>query len=571
MKKIFTCLYAVLIAGGVSAQWNGNPVAGGTPLTSSAASEQTQIPVTDGAGGVIAVFEAYDNNTGLVSLQAQRVNNNGLLQWGNAGSPVSIAVGNGERYLEHAIPDGNGGVFISWLDYRDDGINGDVFMQHLNSAGTALWSTNGIKITNTATNREKQGSRLVQDGNGGVIVAWSESVYNELNSLTTYAQIFAQKYNSAGASQWTSGGVQVCTAAGLRAGHIMIPDGSGGVLMVFTDARNSVQAADDQFDNLDLYAQRLGSNGALQLGANGAAVNTRPYNQTTFFEYLGKRAGVPDGSGGLVFVFDDFTGDNSAVNNMYAQKINNAATIQWAAAGIQVSTADSTKYLVNTISDGAGGIVVLWNDNRNGVSFFNAGLYTQRILSNGTPAWMTDGIELSTNTGGFYGFGSDVIADGSGNFIYSFNAEGANFSQVLVAQKLNGAGIAQWGATPRDVCTNEEAYPYFPLMVGSSSGAAIVTWMDARIVETAPDIWAQKISATGDLGGGTITTYVTIANGSWGNAATWQGGQVPPSTADVIIRHAITVSANASCNSLKVEKPSGSITVTTGVNLAVLH
>ena len=104
----------------------------------------------------------------------------------------------------------------------------------------------------------------------------------------------------------------------------------------------------------------------------------------------------------------------------------------------------------------------------------------------------------------------------------------------------------------------------------SNAGLAIINWIDSRNAESANDIYAAKMSALGVLEGtAASTSYITIANGNWNAPATWQGGVVPPVTADVIIRCNVTVTANASCKSLKVEKPSGSITVNTGVNLTV--
>ena len=113
--------------------------------------------------------------------------------------------------------------------------------------------------------------------------------------------------------------------------------------------------------------------------------------------------------------------------------------------------------------------------------------------------------------------------------------------------------------------------PVYPAFMGrSNAGSAIINWIDSRNAESANDIYAAKISALGVLEGtAASTSYITIANGNWNATATWQGGVVPPVTADVIIRCNVTVTANASCKSLKVEKPSGSIAVNTGVNLTV--
>jgi hypothetical protein len=66
--------------------------------------------------------------------------------------------------------------------------------------------------------------------------------------------------------------------------------------------------------------------------------------------------------------------------------------------------------------------------------------------------------------------------------------------------------------------------------------------------------------------------YITKANGNWNTAATWVGNAVPPITADCVVRHNITVTVNATCKSLKMEKiPGGLLTVSAGKILNVTN
>ncbi len=67
-----------------------------------------------------------------------------------------------------------------------------------------------------------------------------------------------------------------------------------------------------------------------------------------------------------------------------------------------------------------------------------------------------------------------------------------------------------------------------------------------------------------------LTGFTSIANGNWNNPAIWSGGVVPTAGSVVIINTTVTVTANASCYSLTVN-PSGSITVSPGINLTVLN
>ncbi|MEO6548393.1 MAG: reprolysin-like metallopeptidase [Ferruginibacter sp.] len=65
--------------------------------------------------------------------------------------------------------------------------------------------------------------------------------------------------------------------------------------------------------------------------------------------------------------------------------------------------------------------------------------------------------------------------------------------------------------------------------------------------------------------------YITKANGNWNSPATWLSGVVPTAGVNAIVHHTVTVTANASCYSLIVEPPAGSIQVNSGVRLTITH
>ncbi len=68
-----------------------------------------------------------------------------------------------------------------------------------------------------------------------------------------------------------------------------------------------------------------------------------------------------------------------------------------------------------------------------------------------------------------------------------------------------------------------------------------------------------------------ILTYHTLADGNWNNPAIWEGGVVPPSTAQVVITNKVILTQNTTCYSLKIEPPNGDVTVQSGVTLTVIH
>lgn len=67
-----------------------------------------------------------------------------------------------------------------------------------------------------------------------------------------------------------------------------------------------------------------------------------------------------------------------------------------------------------------------------------------------------------------------------------------------------------------------------------------------------------------------VNTFTTIAAGDWNNPAIWCNGVVPPNNQNVIVKHNITVTADATCNSLTILNPAV-VTVNAGINLNILH
>lgn len=559
MKKyLLVTIIAILAAIDGIAQWDNNPAAANTPFCTAFSEDDSLLMVSDGGNGVILAWQSIDYFAFSRDLFAQRIDVDGLPVWGTASTPkkiYSITDLNEAARLIALMEDGNGGAYAAWHSYIDTFSN--IFIQHLDANGNVLWGAAGIKVNHD--NIKAGNISLCKDGAGGVVVSWDERIVDNNIEQTTYAQIFAQRYSSAGAKQWNANGVQVCTAAGLRAASNIINDAAGGFICVFADARNSAQFAGDVFDNLDMYAQRINANGNLLWPSDAVVVSSAALNQLPAQGFSDTISTVADGTGGAILLFEQYQGWAKIQNHFYAQRINSLGSNVWPAP-VPVCMADSTRSLIKVTTDGAGGMIAVWSDNRQG----NAGIYTQKITANGTAAWATDGLQITP--GGNENFtGKDMAADGKGNYIFTWSA-GAE----VRAQKINSTGNPQWNAGGKPVCTNNASAPKLPAIVKSNGGNAIIGWADTRNGIISTDIYGAKIGTDGNLTGPSVY-YITKANGNWNAAATWTGNTVPPADASVIVRHNVNVTADASCNALSVEKPAGKITVNTGFKLTVLQ
>src|SRR6266850_812535 len=64
---------------------------------------------------------------------------------------------------------------------------------------------------------------------------------------------------------------------------------------------------------------------------------------------------------------------------------------QWRVDGAPVCTAANVQESATIIADGAGGAIVTWQDFRTGTSF---DIYAQRVDAAGVPQWTLDGVPL---------------------------------------------------------------------------------------------------------------------------------------------------------------------------------
>lgn len=495
MKKFFTLIllcFATPIF--LLAQWNGSPSLPGNTVCTAPTSDRSYISITDGSGGSIVVFESYDPNSGS-HINVQRLTTNGSVVWGSVSNPNTVSIV-GDVNLSHAISDGAGGAFITWYHYID-GDEAEVFLQHINNAGNASWTANGINVSNNIS-RDDYDSQLCLDGTGGVIVTWTAEVYNEETDMTTYAQAFAQRYNNNGIAQWTAGGVQVSTAPGFRGLPVITIDGAGGAIIFFIDTRNSPPAEElDEYSNLDIYAQRLSSFGVRLWSDNGVDVCTEA-NAQYIEGYQNGTSIVSDGVGGAIVVFSDYRMDNDDPSNIYTQRINSAGVKQWNSSGVPVVLSSGDQYVTNVVSNGAQGFVALWQDRR---STSNRRIYAQQVNATGTALWATNGVLLSNASDAISD--ADMKTDGLGNYLFAFQVDQSTSgtrSPIIKAQKLNNDGIRQWASGGVTVYTNaNDSYISYPQIVTSEAGKGIVTWSEDKRTATSDDLYAKKLEANGTL------------------------------------------------------------------------
>ncbi|MCB0832911.1 MAG: hypothetical protein KDC45_05575, partial [Bacteroidetes bacterium] len=295
---IFVCLLGLTQGDELRAQWSTSPTVNNA-VSTPAGDQRYPQTVSDGAGGTIIVWE--DSRSGTADIYAQRLNASGVAQWTANGVVICNAanIQGGPRI----ISDGAGGAIITWYDLRNGGGNYDIYAQRVNSSGTVQWTANGVVITSAANSQTSP--RIAGDGSGGAIIAWTDLRNGTDND------IFAQRINSSGVTQWTANGDTVCVAPFSQAIGGIVSDGASGAIIAWEDMRNGV-------DNR-MYGQRINGAGVSQWTSNGIALGTGTGNQDT--------PGIEaDGSGGAFIAWRDL---RNADYDLYAQRVNSAGSLLW--------------------------------------------------------------------------------------------------------------------------------------------------------------------------------------------------------------------------------------------------
>ena len=460
-------LVAPWVAPGALA-WSNDPTVN-TPISTASGGQWSPTIVSDGSGGAIITWD--DNRIGMYSydIYAQRVDSAGSTLWTTNGVPICTDLS--RQFNPTIVSDGLGGVIITWHDERNGVRNLDIYAQRVDSSGSTMWTANGVAIS-TASG-DQQNPTIVSDGSGGAIITWPDCRSGNWG-------IYAQRVDSSGTTQWTADGVAISTASRDQQVPTIASDGSGGAIITWQDLRNFAT------NNLDIYAQRVDSSGSTMWTADGVAISTDPGYQ------WGPRI-VSDGSGGAIITwYDNRSGTN---NDIYAQRVDSSGTTQWTADGVAISTASRDQQVPTIASDGSGGAIITWQDLRN-FATDNYDIYAQRVDSSGSTKWTANGVAISTAAG--HKYQPTIVSDGSGGAIITWRDDRSSSTIAdIYAQRVDSSGVVQWTAHGVAISTasgNQKK----PKIVGDGSAGAIITWYDYRS-GTDNDIYAQKVNADGSL------------------------------------------------------------------------
>ncbi|MFW9872582.1 MAG: hypothetical protein ACFFG0_05715 [Candidatus Thorarchaeota archaeon] len=205
-----------------------------------------------------------------------------------------------------------------------------------------------------------------------------------------------------------------------------------------------------------------------------------------------------DGMGGAIIVWDD---DRNADCDIYAQRINSTGNILWSTNGIAICTANEGQHQPEICSDGVGGAIIAWNDKRSGST-----IYAQKVNSSGDIQWINNGVPICTISGSKTSL--RIFSDGAGGAIIVW-VDARSTNSGIYAQRVNSLGEVQWIMNGVPICTAPEYKGTIQICSDGIDGA-IITWQDERSGNR--DIYVQRINSSGDVLWDTNGVAVCIAN-----------------------------------------------------------
>lgn len=250
-------------------------------------------------------------------------------------------------------------------------------------------------------------------------------------------------------------------------------DGRGGAIVVFMSGRSGASG---------YYAQRIMADGTPAWVANGVRLGAIGQAPTV----------ISDGLGGAIVVWWD---EANGINNtdLRGQRIDSSGVLKWGTEGVAICSQLNDQYLADIVSDGAGGVVVTWSDERNNATT-GTDVFAQRVLASGALFWTSLGVTVCNATGSQSG--AALVRDAAGGYVVliSDSRNYATLGYDVYAQRLSSAGSRQWGTLGVAV-TSRSGDQLGDGLIATSDGGTFAVCHDNGGVT--PDLFAKRLNSSG--------------------------------------------------------------------------
>ncbi|MBU0509859.1 T9SS type A sorting domain-containing protein [bacterium] len=469
-----------------------NPLA----VTDTISGQYALTAASDGNGGMLVAWEDARNAVNR-NIYAVQITPDGQLPWGGVNGTLVCGAA-GRQQSPHLCPDGAGGCYLAWLDYRG-GTTSDLYIQRLDASGQALWTANGIALSNAPN--DQSGVRLAVSLSGrtqdGCIAVWQDRrVNNEIS------EVYVQKISPEGNALWMAGGFRVCGDAQppwhgtTREGARITSDLAGGLVCAWEDMRET-----GNWDDADLYAARVLANGSFAWGSDcGIEVASAQNRQCE------PVLCADDGDGVFVFYDDTRSGSQSLrVQNLALATGQPTLDLEGI---IILESLDGDAGNPRAISMSGSRVGIVWEDSRFGQRGF--GLFYQIFDMQGNPLLPANGAQLVPDNEGYDHFNqmnAALCPDGNGGFFCAFEDLRATDKRIrLTRVDATGQIVGDSAATIvwEDDFTTDQVWCH---CAPDGMGGCYVAWsnydlyyyIDAYVMRMDTDcqpVWAAPVRLT---------------------------------------------------------------------------
>jgi hypothetical protein len=450
-----------------------------------------------------------------------------LGQWStDPENPGIVSDFTGFQNNPKAFTDDNGGVFVFWLDDRLYSTQGarEIYGQHYNSDGYALWEEDGRLILNHS--HKITWFNVSSIFNGEIIIGWVSYTGGGSDSLRI------QRLDANGSKVWTNDLLVAHSSYDPSAilgfyGYHIIHDNSGYCIAIgtvyyggssgnritrFTSdgiltgwyngepegtqynfGSSGLQRSYDAFDNIYLYYST----------GNGAGAELMCLKVNTAGDTLWGPVSVLAGTSGLSYQFSGISDENgmtfvwqgNGVNaeNLYARRLTADGYFDWSGSTFTICDAEGSQS--NFYMKKSGNLYyVVWADGRPGVNPGYFDIYAQKFDINQNIYWAANGIEVSSlNT--YIPYPKFEFADNN-SIIVCHQSTVAGF----VAQKVLDNGTLEWEVAGNQICI-PSYNPFYGEHIELQSGNNVVAvWAKANPSGGADDIYISRIDNLGITG-----------------------------------------------------------------------
>ena len=215
---------------------------------------------------------------------------------------------------------------------------------------------------------------------------------------------------------------------------------------------------------------------------NGTPISTHSGNQLS-------AVSVSDGAGGAIIAWADNRNGNW---DIFAQRVNAWGQVQWAANGVPVRVALNNQTNPAIVSDGAQGAVVFYEHLANNGS---TDIQAQRLNAAGAQMWLNPTLVCSAQHD--QSSPRAVAVTGGTIVVWQDNRQGSTMQADVYVQRVDMSGVNQWTSDGVAICTATQKQTNARLVSdGIGSGGAIIAWSDFRDSSTY-GIYARRIDNTG--------------------------------------------------------------------------